>query len=264
MGRDIGTRFIKTCIVENDRIIGYSIDEANREFNETLEASFLSALKMAGIKKRKIKKTITTGYGRMMFENDANTISEGICLAKAAFHLDKDIKTIIDTGSLFIHIATINEKGKLDDHCENEKCAAGSGKFLEMIAEAINVPIDSISAAALTSSAPYTLSNTCSVFAESEVISQINAGADSSDIIAGVIHSIASKISTLLSRVAADDQIAVVGGVAKIEAFCTILAKELKRTISPLPIDCQIATAYGAALLAQDKPPRKFFGLFNG
>lgn len=257
MGYDIGTRFIKTCIVEDNKILGFSIRETGMDLKKSIDESSFSAIEMAGIKKRKIAKSAATGYGCEMLEKTAATISEDVCLVKAAYHLDRNINTVIDVGGLFIHIATVISGGRVGDHCENEKCAAGSGKFLEIISEAVDIPIASISETALKSSNPYALSNSCSVFAESEVISQINAGTDSSDIIAGVINTIAEKIATLINRIEAPDKIAVAGGVAKIEAFRIILEKVLNRKIFTLPVDFQIVTAYGAALHAQDKPVKK-------
>lgn len=257
IGYDIGTRFIKTCIVENEKILGTSIKEVGRRIRDTIEETLQSALDMAGIKKKKIKKVAVTGYGDNIIKKADYHVKIDTCLAKTSFRLNKEVRTIIDTGNLFIHVVTISEKGFLEDSCENEVCAAGSGKFLELISGSVGIPIESISESALQSGNPYTLASKCAVFAESEVITQVNAGTDSSDIISGIIYSIASRINTMLRRVDAKDKIAITGGVSNIEAFQIILEKVLGREIISLPIDFQIAAAYGAALFAVDRTFKK-------
>ncbi len=258
LGYDVGTRFVKTCIVENENILGASVSETGGNIKKTIDETTQAALKAAGLKKRKIKSTCATGYGANFVKRASYAINEEVCIAKAAYRIDKNIKTVIDTGGLFINVASLNGDGTLEDATQNDKCAAGSGKFLEIISEAVRIPISSISESALKSSTPYALTNSCAVFAESEVITQVNAGTDSSDIIAGIIYSIASKIETLVNRIEAKDKMAVVGGVAKIDAFRIILEKVLKKEFVDLPIDYQIAAAYGAALYAQDMPVKKF------
>jgi len=261
IGYDIGTRFVKTCIVENEKIIGASVQEAGRSIDKAIDTARDAALQMAGKKRRKIKGSATTGFGGNMVKRANFRVNIESCLAKAGYHLNQEVRTVIDIGGLFIHVVTIGKNGRLTDSCKNEICAAGSGKFLELVSSAVELPMSSISESALTSSTPYELGSSCAVFAESEVISQVNAGRNSSDIIAGVIHSIAAKVATLTNRVDAKDKIAIAGGVAKIDALRNILATVLDKEIVPLPIDDQLLAAYGAALLATEKSaakPRRF------
>ena len=227
---------------------GFAVTESGGDIAGKLKHVTQSALKSAGISKWKVKKRVATGYGASMVKKAAFIVAEENCIAKAAFTLDKEVKTIVDTGALFINVATLTENGTLEDHTQNDKCAAGSGKFLEILSSAMGISMSSISEKALASTDPYKLTNSCAVFSESEVITQVNAGTNSSDIVAGIIHSIASKIGTLVNKVDAQDKLAAVGGVAKIEAFKHILGKELNREIVTLPIDSQIVAAYGAAL----------------
>ncbi len=248
MGYDIGTRFVKTCVVKDYEIVGFSTIEAGGDIQNKIKEATTSALKKAGISKWKVKKRIATGYGANLVKKTSQVLKEEQCIVKAAHQLNKEIKTVIDTGALFINVATINGNGLLEDHCQNEKCAAGSGKFLEILSQAMGIPISSISECAQKSKTPYSLTNSCAVFCESEVITQVNAGTDTSDIVAGIIHSISAKIGTLVNKVNAKDDIAIVGGVAKIDAFKTILETKLDRKIVSLPIDHQIAASYGAAL----------------
>lgn len=263
IGYDIGTRFVKACIVEDEKILGYSVQEAGIGISESIEAARNAALGMAGIKKRKIKKIAATGFGGNMVKKAHKRATIESCLAKAGGLLNDQVKTVIDVGGLFIHVVTLGDNGRIDDFCKNEICAAGSGKFLELVSDAVELPVSSISESALKSSDPYELGSSCAVFAESEVISQVNSGRDSNDIVAGVIVSIAAKVATLTNRVNAREKIAIAGGVAKIEAFRNILANVLKKEIVPFSIDYQIVTAYGAAMLAMEKaagkPKRRLF-----
>jgi len=263
IGYDIGTRFVKACLVEDENMLGFSIQEAGIGISESIEAARNSALRMAGIKKRKIKKIAATGFGGNMVKKAHKRATIESCLAKAGGLLNEKVRTVIDIGGLFIHVVTIGNDGRIDDFCKNEICAAGSGKFLELVSSAVELPVSSISESALKSSTPYELGSSCAVFAESEVISQVNSGRNSNDIIAGVIASIAAKVATLTNRIDAKEKIAIAGGVSKIEAFRNILANVLKKEIVPLSIDYQIVTAYGAAMLAveksADKPKRRLF-----
>ena len=256
MGYDVGTRFVKACVTKDNHLEGFSIIESGGDIAGKLTHVTKSALKAAGISKWKVKSRVATGYGASMVKKAAFVATEENCIAKAAFSLDKDIKTVVDTGALFINVATLNGNGTLDDHTQNDKCAAGSGKFLEILSSAMGIALSSISEKALESKTPYKLTNSCAVFSESEVITQVNAGTNSSDIVAGIIHSIASKIGTLVNKVDAEDKLAAVGGVAKIEAFRHILGEELDREIVTLPIDSQIAAAYGAALCGLNRNGR--------
>ncbi len=259
LGYDIGTRFVKTCIVEDTRILGFALSEAGGDINKTIDYVTKTALDMADLKKRNIKTIGATGYGAEFVKKASFHTGEEYCLAKAVHGLDNTVNMVVDIGGLFIHVVTINNNGSMSDHCKNDICAAGSGKFLEMISEAVGIPISSISEYALNSSNPYSLTNSCAVFAESEVITQVNAGADNADIIAGVIYSIASKTETLINRIGTKDKLAVVGGVAKIEAFQVILEKVLGTKITRLSVDYQIAAAYGAALHALNRPKKRWW-----
>jgi predicted CoA-substrate-specific enzyme activase len=187
----------------------------------------------------------------------AFTLGEAACTARAAFFLDRNVRTVIDLGGLFITVSTLDENGFLETTHVNERCAAGSGKFLEMVAEAVEVPFAAISSIAAASSQPYSFSSSCAVFAESEIISQVNAGMKSSDVLAGVIKAIASKTASLIESAGANDNIVLIGGLSKVAAVREMLTGLTGRKMMTLPIDSQLIAAFGAALIAQGKMMRK-------
>jgi predicted CoA-substrate-specific enzyme activase len=252
-GFDIGTRVIKVCVVEDGRTAGCAKTALDGSIDIVIKKTYESALENAGVKESKIKKVLATGYGSEMLKGKIQPVPEALCVSRAAHFLNNKIRTVIDVGGLFINIVTNDENGRLADVLANDKCAAGSGKFLEMISEATEIPLSSVSSSFSTSRKPYIIKNNCAVFAESEVVSMINEGHDSNDIIASVVYSIASKAVTLLEKMNAPDDIALIGGVSQIGVLGPIIEELSSRKISALPADPQIISALGAALLAQEK-----------
>jgi predicted CoA-substrate-specific enzyme activase len=254
LGYDIGTRFVKACIVEDTRIIGSSCIEIGNNFKQTLKSVKSEVIKKAGIHGFSIKNIVSTGFGTSLVKESHHTLGVASCIACAAYHLDREVRTIVDIGGLFINVISIDDNGNILDFYEVEKCAAGSGKFLETISAAIEIPLGSISDIALKSRNPYTMTSGCAVFAESEVISQVNTGAQKENILAGLISSIVSKTSAMLDRSDAKDKIVLTGGVSKFSAFKVFLERELKKEVFYLPLDAQLAAAYGAALIPSLNP----------
>lgn len=250
-GFDVGTRFVKACIVQDTRPLGFAIQEVARDIDHVLAKTYKEALTIAHVKKRHIKKTVATGYGSKLVKKAAFSMSGSYCVTRAAYTLDNRVRTVVDAGALFINIAGISRDGAFDGEITNDKCAAGSGKFLEMIAQALEIPFSSISEYASKATEPYVISSNCAVFAESEVISQVNAGRKNTDIAAGVVNSIASRAATLFERIQAKDSVALVGGLALVDAFVAMFEELTGQKTITLPMPPQVIAAYGAALMAQ-------------
>ncbi len=249
LGYDIGTRFVKACLVRDTEIIGSSCLEIGKNFKNTLKSVKSEALNKAGIRGFRINRVVSTGFGASLVRERRHQLGIAPCIACAAFHLDPEIRTIVDIGGLFINVISLDDRGHVQDFYEVEKCAAGSGKFIEVIATAIGIPLGEISDIALLSSNPYAMTSGCAVFAESEVISQVNTGARREDVLAGLIGAVVSKTSSMLVRSEARDKIVLTGGVTRIPAFMSFLERELKREVFMLDLDPQMAAAYGAALI---------------
>lgn len=252
-GVDVGTRFIKVCVTDGESLRGYACAEMGPRFDAIILSLLKQARDQAQAGRWEIKKIIATGFGGHLVKKAAYTLGEAACTARASFFFDRDIRTVIDLGGLFITVSTLDQNGFLETTHINERCAAGSGKFLEMVAEAVGVPFDKISSLASFSSNPYSFTSNCAVFAESEIISQVNAGMRSGDVLAGVIRAVASKAASLIDGAGAEDRIALIGGLAKIPAVQEMLAELTGRKMITLPVDAQSIAAFGAALIAQGK-----------
>lgn len=252
-GIDVGTRFIKVAVTDGENLRGYACAEMGPRFDAIIRSLLKDARTQAGAGRWDIKKIIATGFGGHLVKKAEFTLGEAACTAKAAFFLNREIRTVVDMGGLFITVSTLDQNGFLETTHINERCAAGSGKFLEMVAEAVGVPFDKISSLASFSTDPYSFTSNCAVFAESEIISQVNAGMKSGDVLAGVIKGVVSKAASLIDGAGAQDDIALIGGLSKIPAVREKLCEMTGRKMLTLPIDGQSVAAFGAALIAQGK-----------
>lgn len=252
-GVDVGTRFIKVCVTDGESLLGYACAEMGAHFDVIIKSLLKEARIQAKVGRWEIKKIIATGFGGHLVKKAAFTLGEAACTVKAAFFFNRDIRTVIDMGGLFITVSTLDQNGFLEATNINERCAAGSGKFLETVAEAVGVPFDMISSLASQSNQPYSFISNCAVFAESEIISQVNAGMKSGDVLAGVITAAVSKAVSLIDGAGAQDSIALIGGLSKVQAVGEKLCELTGRKMITLPIDGQAVAAFGAALIAQGK-----------
>lgn len=253
IGYDVGTRFIKICLVKNAKIEYFEVTEPGRDIRKAVDLAYNSILKKSGIHSFNISASAATGIGSNFVSRSKLKIDIPHCFARGVYQTDSSVKTVIDVGGFFINIAKIGNNGELIESIENEKCASGSGKFLETIVRAVELPFSELTSEISKSVNPYHLTNNCSVFAESEVVSRVNQGGNRAEILCGLLHSLVSKIETMLGILGGDRPLALIGGVANVEAFRNILQDRLKYGLVSLPIHNQIASAYGAALLAAEK-----------
>lgn len=193
--------------------------------------------------------TISTGYGRSLIDFAEKSVTEITCHSIGVHHLNPSIRLLIDVGGQDSKVIRVGENGRPTDFELNDKCSAGTGRFLEVMARVLEVSIDELGPFALQSNSPCAISSTCTVFAESEVVGRIGAGENSKDIAAGVHAAMASKISTLSKRVGVVKPICVTGGVALNPAFRHFLSEQLGAELW-MPDNPQITGALGAALLA--------------
>lgn len=249
-GIDIGTRTAKVVVLENDQVAGFSIHPINDVISRLSRALFKSTLKQAGIRKKHVHQVGATGYGQQQVKFADRRLTTPLCIASALSFLDQEIRTAIDIGGLITRVVLINENGGVADYIENEKCASGSGRFLEMIADALELPVERIGSESLTSDRPLKLSGQCVVFAESEVISHVNADEPAADILAGLHRAIAERVLSLAGKTGFQPPAIVIGGVAKNSGVTHFLEQNLRVEVRKPPVDPQIVGALGAALLA--------------
>lgn len=253
-GIDLGTRYVKVCVVQDGHVLGTDVRELAGTFRDVVRDSEKAALEEAGIFGFQVRRKAVTGFGaaaagRALFRA-GHVLDEAACAARAVATLVPGARTVIDGGALFVRSCTLSPEGQVIDRAVTEKCAAGSGRFLEMIAGSLRVPLEEVSDVASGAATPYRMSNSCAVFAESEVISRVNLGVPGPDLLAGILVAIAEKALTLASRSCAAPPVVVVGGLGHIPAFTRALKDVLGNQVSVIPMDPQLAAAYGAALYA--------------
>ncbi|NHI88933.1 MAG: 2-hydroxyglutaryl-CoA dehydratase [Candidatus Thorarchaeota archaeon] len=195
---------------------------------------------------------ISTGYGRARVELAEKSVTEITCHSVGVHRINPAIRLLIDVGGQDSKVIRVGPTGKPEDFELNDKCSAGTGRFLEVMARVLGVSIDELGPLALQSKTPCSISSTCTVFAESEVIGQIGAGKSAADIAAGVHISLVSKITALSKRVGVKEPVCVTGGVALNPAFRHHLSKQLGVELW-LPEDPQLTGALGAAVLALEE-----------
>ncbi len=251
-GLDIGTRYAKAVILGDDGVLGTQINLVDDTVQKVSKKILKRALKKAGESKRRLSGMAITGYGRKGVKLTKQGFPGSLCIAKGIHYMNSNIRIVLDVGGLITQVVQIGEDGSVNDYLENEKCASGSGRFLELVAEALEVDIDRIGPLSLDSGQPLPLSSQCVVFAESEVINHVNAGEEPADILAGLHRSIAERVASLAKKLSFTPPVALVGGVAKNTGVVHFLEDTLESSLQPLTQDPQIVAALGAALLARN------------
>ncbi|MDR1378079.1 MAG: acyl-CoA dehydratase activase [Synergistaceae bacterium] len=207
------------------------------------------ALADCGYQKENVAYTLATGYGRNSVEAANFEMSELSCHACGAYFLFPGVRTVIDIGGQDVKILRIGKEGVLDTFVMNEKCAAGTGRFLEVMARVLEVKLEDLAQFSAQSTERVDISSTCTVFAESEVISQLARNKNKCDIINGIHRSVAGRVAGLARRVGIVKDVVMTGGVAQNSGVLLALENELRTDIKTSPLS-QYVGALGAALLA--------------
>lgn len=249
MGVDVGSASSKAIILENgEKILASAVVQAGTGTSgpvRVLEQVFAES----GLNRADMAYVVATGYGRLRFEGADKQISEISCHAKGVHFLVPTARTIIDIGGQDAKAIRLDQNGNVKQFFMNDKCAAGTGRFLEVMARVLETDLDSMAELSSHADAPASISSTCTVFAESEVISQLSRGVSRENIIAGVHDSVAVKAVGLLLRGGVEDTVVMTGGVARNEGVVKAIAKELGHEVVVCP-NPQMAGALGAALFA--------------
>ena len=248
-GIDIGSITSKVVILNNGSICGSKVGFTGYNSERAGTLIYNSLLEELGILPHSIDSIVATGYGSSSVQFAHKTFTEILCHAAGAFYQNSDIKTVIDIGGQDSKVISLSPDGTVKDFVMNDKCAAGTGRFLEVIARALEIDLENFSRMSLMSDNPAPISTTCTVFAESEVISLIAKGAKREDIIAGVHDSVASRLSSMVHRIGLNPPVMMTGGVAKNFGLVKAIEKKLGTEVH-VPLSAQINGALGAALLA--------------
>jgi predicted CoA-substrate-specific enzyme activase len=255
-GVDVGAATAKTVLLSDGKVVGRAIIPTGDRIVVAAEKVTKLALEKAGIWrdnfdfKADFDYVISTGYGRhgVPFANKA--VTEIICHAKGAHFFLPATRTIIDIGGQDSKAIGLDEKGNVNNFVMNDKCAAGTGRFLEVMAQVLGVTIEELGPIALTSKNPCQISSTCTIFAESEMVSLRAEGKSREDLIAGIVRAVSSRVAVMGKTVGFRRDVVFTGGVAKNIGVKKALEEEIKMEIV-VPEEPQIMGALGAALLAK-------------
>lgn len=248
-GIDAGSRTIKIALVEskNLKIIGTALQDQGVEQNVLAGQLFDSLLDDLRLNRKDIGAVVATGYGRHALTFVDTTITEITCQAHGVHHQQSDTATVIEIGGQDSKVLRLSRSGSVRDFSMNDRCAAGTGRFLELVADRLHVSLDEFNSLAGRSTKPAIISSMCAVFAETEIIGLLAEGTQPEDIITGVEAAIATRVSVMATGVAAP--VVFTGGVALIPG----MAKALERCLN-IPVvvaeNPQFTGAVGAAILA--------------
>lgn len=252
MGVDLGSITAK-CVILRD---GYEV-LADRIVKGGMigggaEKAVSEALATAGVMLEEVAYVVATGYGRVIFAGANEEMSEIGCHGKGAFFQEPAARIVIDIGGQDAKVIKLGTGGRVLNFVMNEKCAAGTGRFLEVMAQALGFPVSELACIGSQATGKVAISSTCTVFAESEIISHLAAEKKVADIVAGIHESIARRIAGLAQRLTLEDKILVTGGVAQNKGVVMALAEKLGRQLF-VPRFAQVNGALGAALYAFEK-----------
>ena len=228
-------------------IIGPTGPEHRRRANQVMG----EALKKSAIPFRVITYIVSTGYGRINVPFADKQFTEITCHAKGVISLFSKARTIIDIGGQDVKGIKIDGNGKIIDFAMNDKCAAGSGRFIEVIADTLGLPLDKVGDISLQSKSPAKISNICTIWAQQEVAASLAQGIPVSDLLAGVHHSLADRISRMINRLRVEKEVIVTGGGAKNKGLLKALSEQLGHEVL-VPDEPLITGALGAALMGKE------------
>jgi len=255
-GIDIGSTAIKIAIIdENGTLAGHRISASGSMFYHYAKEALRELLRSLNLEEKQLAYTVATGYGRKLFKEANEKISEitaNAIGARAAAKGECEIRTIINIGGQDSKAISIDAEGNVVNFAMNDRCAAGTGKFLDVVAMNLEIGVDELGTYHFKSrGTPLSVNSTCAVFAESEIIGLLGNGHSIEDIVAGVHYSIAKRIIKLVKRVGVQEAIYFDGGPALNEGLVHAIENELSKKIY-IPEHPQITTAFGAAIMARE------------
>ncbi len=247
-GIDAGSRTVKAVLLEAPSLrvlAGDCVDQGVGQ-GDLADRLLEGLLAQAGLTRADLAGTIATGYARSQVRCDT-TITEISCHAAGVHHLLSETRTVIDIGGQDSKVIRLDAGGRVRDFAMNDRCAAGTGRFLELVAQRVEAELAELGQLAARSHKPSAISSMCAVFAETEIIGLLAGGASRQDIVSGVQSAIAARISALAGEV--DSPVVFTGGVARIAGMASALERALHKPVTVAP-DPLMTGALGAAILA--------------
>jgi (R)-2-hydroxyacyl-CoA dehydratese activating ATPase len=256
-GCDLGSTTGKVVIMEDDLLLSTAVVRSTMNPEKTGRLALKSALEKAGLRSQAdLQYILSTGYGRRGASFINENMSEITCHARGAHWLHPQARTVVDGGGQDCKVISLDENGKVLDFAMNDKCAAGTGKFFEVMSRTFDCSLDEFVDLSLQSDNPANITKQCSVFAESEVVSLINSGVNQADIAAGLVDSIVRRLIAMIHRIGLTSDLVFTGGCAKNEALIRGMERATGESVFRLP-NPQIVGALGAALFAREKAAKK-------
>jgi predicted CoA-substrate-specific enzyme activase len=251
-GVDVGSTQTKAVIIGEDQaIVSRSLVDTGANVTRAAEHAFQEALKAGDLREEEVEYVVGTGYGRYKVTFGNTQVTEISCHGRGAVHMFPSTRTVLDMGGQDTKAIRVAPSGEIVDFCMNDKCAAGTGRFLGAAASALELPLNELGPTALRGERPVKISTTCTVFAESEVLSWLGKGKKIEDILLGVHQSIAQRSVGLLRRVGIDPEVTFTGGVARNPAMIAALNQRLELRVN-VSEESHYIGALGAALFALD------------
>lgn len=252
-GIDVGSTTTKAVVITSKRaLLGKAVVPTGISAGRAVDKALAQALEEASIERGSIRRLVATGYGRNLVNFADERITEITCHARGAFEKLQSELTLIDIGGQDCKAIAIGSQGRVKSFQMNDRCAAGTGRFLEVLARVLETDVENLSAMALAATRRVNINNMCTVFAESEVVSFIAQETPPEDIACGLCWSVAERVGGMAKKVGLGDDIFISGGVAYNSAIVTALGKQLGRTVQVIE-EPQLNGAYGAAIIAGER-----------
>jgi predicted CoA-substrate-specific enzyme activase len=254
-GIDIGSTACKAVILKDGQLAGYAIGPSTTNPGKNAKDIFEKAMQESSLKDNQADYVVGTGYGRAKVAFAHENVSELTCHGRGAVFANPSTRTVLDIGGQDTKAILVDPDGFLQEYAMNDKCAAGTGRFLEAMARTLGVTVDKLDDLAASATKACVITSMCSVFAESEVINLINEGAEAGQIAKGLYNALAGRVTSLARRVGIEQDVILTGGVAKSSGVRDAIAEKLGVDIKALPDnrDPQIIGALGAAVIASEK-----------
>ncbi len=249
-GIDVGSLTTEAVLLRGREILGYAITRTGADAAGAAERALRAALERAGVPRAEVARCVATGYGRMRVPFAQRQVTEITCHARGASFLYPGARTVIDIGGQDSKVIRLEADGSVTDFLMNDKCAAGTGRFLEVMAQALELAVEALGEVDREAERAAEISSMCTVFAESEVVSLIARGVPRPEIVRGLHAAVAERTAALAHRVGVVPEVVMTGGVAKNKGVVAALAARLGVPIL-VPPEPQIIGALGAALVAQ-------------
>ena len=246
-GLDVGALFTKAVVVAGNAIAGWALTPTGESIADTAEAALLQALSAGSVSKSSLEGIVATGAGKKEVPFASAQATEVLCAARGIRFLHPEAGGVLDLGGESTRVVKLDERGGVLEFALNDKCAAGTGIFLDAMAQVLGIPVEQMGPVSLESSAAVSINSTCVVFAESEVVSQVHRQTPKKDILRGIHKAIAARVFGLANRISLGADAMAIGGLALNPGIIACLEELMKRRIR-VPENPQIVSALGAAL----------------